>query len=392
MRRALIAGAGVGGLTAALALARAGIDVIVFERSRVLEEFGAGVQLSPNATRILRRLDAFEAVAGQALRPRSIRLLRGRDGGALARLPLHDADARWGAPFLVLHRARLQRALVERVARQANISLRMGAEIGGFAVDEAGVSLGLRVGAIGMRERGDLLIGADGLRSIVRERLGFGEAAGARFLGRVAYRATIDADKADARWREPEVTLRLGKRAHLVHYPLPANRINIVAVIESSWRGATSDDAWDGAADFASLQRAFARWSPDARALLALAPGWRAWPLYDRPPLASLAARRVALVGDAAHPMAPFLAQGAAQAIEDAGALAEALGQASDVDQALAHYSAARVDRANRVQSEARAQAKLYHMAGPLAFARDLTMRALGPERLLKRYDWLYGG
>ena len=392
MSRALIAGAGIGGLTAALALARLGIDVVIFERTRILEEFGAGVQLGPNATRILRRLDALGVVASQALAPRAIRLLRGRDGGALAELALRDADTRWGAPFLVLHRAGLQRALLERAARHANISLRMGAEIGGFAVDEAGVSVGARMGAVGLRERGDFLIGADGLRSIVRERLGLGEAKSPRFLGRVAFRATVEAGKTDARWREPEVNLRLGKRAHLVHYPLPGDMINIVAVIESGWRDEKGGEAWDGEADVASLHRAFDRWSPDARALLALAPGWRAWALHDRPPLPGFAVGRVALLGDAAHPMAPFLAQGAGQAIEDAGALAEAFAQTGDAIPALAAYSATRAARANRVQAESGAQARRYHMSGPLAFARDWTMRALGPERLLRRYDWLYGG
>jgi salicylate hydroxylase len=392
MSRALIAGAGIGGLTAALALAQRGVDVVIFERSRVLEEFGAGLQLSPNATRVLRRLSALDAVAQHSLPPRAIHILRGRDGADLAKLPLRDADARWGAPFLVLHRANLQRALVERAARQSNISLRMGAEIGGFAVDEAGVSVGVRIGAVGTRERGDLLVGADGLRSIVRERLGLGEAKAAKFLGRVAFRALVDSEKAAARWREPEVTLRLGARAHLVHYPLPGRIINLVAVIESGWREGKSADLWDGEADLASLDRAFAKWSPDARALIALAQGWRAWPLYHRPPLASFAAGRIALLGDAAHPMPPFLAQGAAQAIEDAGALGEAFSQTANILTALANYSSMRVARANRVQREAIAQAKLYHMAGPLALARDLTMRTLGPRRLLGRYDWLYGG
>jgi len=318
--------------------------------------------------------------------------MRGRDDRALAELALRDAETRWGAPFLVLHRARLQRALIERVARHSNISLRMGAEIAGFAVDDDGVSVGLRVGAINLRERGDFLLGADGLRSIVRDRLGVGEATPPRFLRRVAFRALVDAERADAHWREPEVTLRLGGGAHLVHYPLPGAALNLVAVIESDWRADAGDEAWDGEADAASLQRAFARWSRDARALIALAPGWRAWPLYDRAPLASFAAGRVALLGDAAHPMAPFLAQGAAQAIEDAGALAEAFAQTRDAVEALSLYSAARVPRANRVQAEANAQSRLYHMRGPLSLARDWTMRALGPERLLRRYDWLYGG
>jgi salicylate hydroxylase len=391
MTRALIAGAGIGGLTTALALARVGVEVIVFERARVLEEFGAGLQLSPNATRILRRFDALGAASEKAIAPRAIRIMRGRDNSELSNLPLGDAEARWDAPFLVLHRAGLQRALVECAARQKNISLRMGAEIAGFAADGDSVSAGVRVGAIGVRERGDLLIGADGLRSIVRERTGFGAARDLRAIGRVAFRALADADNVEARWREPEVTLRLGKRAHLVHYPLPGGSINLVAVIESGWRGDENNDAWDGEANLSVLNGSFANWSSEARALLGAASGWRAWPLYDRAPLGSFAAKRVALVGDAAHPMAPFLAQGAAQAIEDAAALAAAVVQSGDIPQALATYSAQRVARANRVQAQARAQARIYHMAGPMALARDLAMRALGPERMLKRYDWLYG-
>jgi salicylate hydroxylase len=389
--RALIVGAGIGGLTAALALARAGLDAALFERTDVLEEFGAGLQLTPNATRILDRLDALAAVRAHALAPRAIRILRGRDDALLARLPLESAQARWGAPYLVVHRADLQRALVERVAREAGVTLTLGAEVGGLAADEAGVAIGVRRGAIGLRERGDLLIGADGLRSIVRERLGLGERDAAAFSGRVAFRAQLDGARAPDRLREPEVTLRLGARAHLVHYPLRAGAlVNVVAVIESGWRREPGDDPWDGAGDRASLDRAFAGWSAETRALVAAAPDWRAWPLYDRPPAAGLASGRVALIGDAAHPMLPFLAQGASQAIEDAGALGACLADSPAPVDALAAYSRRRAARAARVQDAARAQARLYHMAGLAAFARDLGMRALGAERLLRRYDWLY--
>ena len=390
--RALIAGAGIGGLTAALALARAGFEVALFERTAVLEEFGAGIQLTPNATRILAGLGALEAVQSRALAPLSIRILRGRDGARLARLPLRTAEARWGAPYLVVHRADLQRALVERIARQPNVTLTTGIEVGGLASDANGVTLGVKRGLLGLKERGDFLIGADGLRSIVRERLGLGARNEAAFSGRVAFRAQIDSGLAPAPMCEPEVTLRLGAKAHLVHYPLRNGAvINIVAVIESGWRAKKGDDPWDGEADRASLERAFAPWAPEARALIAAAPQWRAWPLYDRMPIARFAAGRVALLGDAAHPMLPFLAQGAAQAIEDAGTLANCLKSAPDISEALAAYSRRRAPRAARAQAEARAQARLYHLSGPLAFGRDIGMRALGAERLLKRYDWLYG-
>ena len=390
--RALIAGAGIGGLTAALALARAGFEVAIFERTAVLEEFGAGLQLTPNATRILARLGALEAIQSRALSPRAIRILRGRDGAALSALPLGSAQARWGAPYLVIHRADLQRALIERIAREPAITLTLGAEIGGLTSDEAGVTVGVKRGAIGLRERGDFLIGADGLRSIVRERLGLGGREDALFSGRVAFRAQADGSSTPERWRAPEVTLRLGAKAHLVHYPLRDGAVvNLVAVIESGWRPQKGDNPWDGVADRDALARAFARWAPEVCATIDGAGEWRAWPLYDRPDIAGFAAGRVALIGDAAHPMLPFLAQGAAQAIEDAGALADCLEQARDPGAALAAYSRLRAPRAARVQAEARAQARLYHLSGPLALGRDLGMRMLGPERLLRRYDWLYG-
>jgi salicylate hydroxylase len=390
-RRALIAGAGIGGLTAALALSRAGFEVAIFERAAVLEEFGAGLQLTPNATRVLGRLDALEAVRSRALAPRAIRILRGRDDACLSTLPLESAEARWGAPYLALHRADLQRALVERIARESSVALTLGAEVGGFAFEETGVTIGVRRGAIATSERGELLIGADGLRSIVRERLGLGARDAAAFSGRVAFRATIDAGRVPERLLRPEVTLRLGARAHLVHYPLRDGAVvNVVAVIESGWRQDKGDHPWDGAADRASLERAFAGWAAESRALIAGA-RWRAWPLHVRPPIAGFASGRAALLGDAAHPMVPFLAQGAAQAIEDAGVLADCLAATASAPEALEAYSSRRAPRAGRVQREAKAQAGLYHLSGPLALARDIGMRALGPERLLGRYDWLYG-
>jgi salicylate hydroxylase len=249
---------------------------------------------------------------------------------------------------------------------------------------------------VSSRETGDAVVGADGLRSLVRARLGRGQADAPRFSYRVAFRATVEAEWVAPRWRDNEVTLRLGPRAHLVHYPLRGGSIvNLVAVIESSWRGAkssqtTGDDPWDGEADREALDRAFRDWSADARDLIAAPKRWRAWPLTLRPPLNRFAFGRIALIGDAAHPMTPFLAQGAAQAIEDADALGRRLAESAEVAAALAAYSDDRVARATRIQREALAQGRLFHLDGALAVARDLTMLALGPEGVLRRYGWLY--
>ncbi len=390
-RRALIAGAGIGGLAAALALARADFKVEIFERAPVLQEFGAGLQLTPNATRVLQRLGVLDAVRGLATAPRAIRILRGSDDAELARLPIEDAERRWGAPYLVIHRADLQRALAEAATRLPNVALHLGTEVAGIDADGDGVSIGLKRGLVTTREAGDVLIGADGLRSLARERIGLGAAGAALFSGRVAFRATVASQSVAARWSASEVTLRLGAKAHLVHYPLrEGSVVNLVAAIESTWRGEKGDHPWDGVADRPALDRAFRDWSKEARALIGAADNWRAWPLFVRPPIARFSLGAIALLGDAAHPMTPFLAQGAAQAIEDADALARRLAASADVAKALAAYSGDRVARATRVQRDALAQGRIYHMSGPLALARDLTMRALGAERLLKRYDWLY--
>jgi salicylate hydroxylase len=190
----------------------------------------------------------------------------------------------------------------------------------------------------------------------------------------------------------PVINLWLGRRAHLVHYPLRGGTcVNVVAIVEDAEASSESADFWNGQRDPAILDATFASWHKTAQTLLAATADWRSWPLYDRAPLKSWSAGLVTLVGDAAHPMLPFLAQGAAQAIEDAAALEGVLSGNSDMVAALAAYQAARTARAARLQMASRRQGDIYHMSGPAAFARDLVMRALGPRRLLARQDWVYG-
>jgi salicylate hydroxylase len=394
-RRALVVGAGIGGLAAALALSRQGFGVELFERAPALQEFGAGLQLTPNATRALGHLGALAAAREVATAPRAVRILRGADGAELARLPVEGAERRWGAPYLTIHRVDLHSILAEAAAATGKVALHFGAEVADVASEAEAASVGLKQAAVNSRETGEAIVGADGLRSLVRGRLGRGDADAPRFSYRVAFRATVEAEWVAPRWRDNEITLRLGPRAHLVHYPLRGGSIvNLVAVIESNWRGAagsqSAGDPWDGEADREALERAFRGWSADARDLIAAPKRWRAWPLMLRPSLDRFAFGRIALIGDAAHPMTPFLAQGAGQAIEDADALARRLGETGNVEAALAAYSADRVARANRVQREATMQGLIYHLSGPFALARDMAMRALGPEGVLKRLDWLY--
>jgi salicylate hydroxylase len=390
--RAIIAGAGIGGLAAAIALSQAGLKVAIYEKTDKLEEFGAGLQVSPNATRVLSRLGVLERVRELASRPHAVRALRGSDSTTLMLLPLHDAERRWGAEYLVIHRADLQTALIEAVSGRPGIELSLGAAVTGFAADGDTISVALQRGLTAVRDEADLLIGADGLRSQVRNGMGFGAPDQAYFTGHVAYRAIVNVEDADPRWTRNEIVLRLGPEAHLVQYPLRRGSIvNLVATIRSAWRSGAADQEWEGAADRSTLERAFAGWSKEARALIRAPAQWRAWPLYCRPPIPSFSLGRAALVGDAAHPMVPFLAQGAAQAIEDAGALRRVVAGTQDIPTALALYSRDRAERAARVQREALRQGRIYHLDAPLAFARDMTMRMLGPHRLGRRYDWLYG-
>jgi salicylate hydroxylase len=306
-------------------------------------------------------------------------------------MPLDGAERRWGAAYLVVHRADLQRALLDAVYEQSDVELTLGTAIHNVARHGDRVSVGLACGRTQIRDEADLLIGADGLRSHVRGQLGFGAQDQAEFAGRVAYRAIVNADDAHPQWAQ-NIILRLGKEAHLVQYPLRGGSIiNLAATIGSASPTGSTDREQEEAVDCSGLERAFTAWSKEARWLTRLPVRWRAWPLYHRRPISSFSLGPVALVGDAAHPMAPFLAQGAAQAIEDAGALGHILAQAQDIPAALSMYSQGRVARAARVQRESLKLGCIYHMSGPLALARDAAMRLLGTSGLIRRYDWLYG-
>ena len=392
MTHVLIAGAGIGGLTAALALAKADIAVTLIERSPELGEAGAGLQISPNASAILRRLGLLDALRTHAIAPKGIHVREARSAGTLSYLPLEEAEARWGAPYLVAHRADLQRVLAEAVAREPLIALHLGTALAGFGTTSSGVTVTAKQGRLTRSFEADALIGADGVRSAVRARLV--EAAGDEptQTGRVAWRALVPAEGVDARFREDETGLWLGRSAHLVHYPMRGGLlINVVAVLSQGSLEPGADALWATPGDPAVIARSFAPWHGSAQSLIAAAPSWQCWPLFDRAPLDAWNAGPIALLGDAAHPILPFLAQGAAQAIEDADALANAFAMDGSIAAKLAAYSTRRQARAARVQAAARQLGEIYHLSGPAALARNVAMRALGARRLLERYDWLYG-
>jgi salicylate hydroxylase len=388
-RSVIVAGAGIGGLTAALALVRSGFRVTLLEQAERLEETGAGIQLSPNATRTLIGLGLGDRLRPHVVSPMGVRVLSGRSGREIVRIPLGEAVAqRYGAPYWIIHRGDLQAELAAAVAQELDISLRLGMRMEDFATHPHGVTVSANAAAGLWNEHGHALIAADGLWSASRARFGFKDPP--RFSGRTAWRTLVPAKDVAPEFREPLIYLWLGRDAHLVHYPVKAGKmINVVAITTDSWDGA----GWSEPASRIDLLPRFpdARWAPQARALIRQPEAWLKWALYDCRPLLSFSEGAAALIGDAAHPMLPFLAQGAAMAIEDAVVAARCLARMpDDAAAALRSYSAIRRGRNRKVQRLATRNGERYHLGGIAAMLRNIAMRAMGGERLLLHYDWLY--
>jgi salicylate hydroxylase len=393
-RTVVIAGAGIGGLTSALSLAHRGLRVVVLDQAERLDEAGAGIQLSPNASRVLIDLGLGDRLRTTAVVPHAVRMLRARDGAEIVHIPLGAAATRFGAPYWVIHRGDLQAALLEAARTHPDVRLALGVRVDRFAVHSNGVTVKavrahpLLNGPVGFDADGMALIGADGIWSSVRGLLSDLEPA--RFAKRVAWRAVVPSEMAPALAREPMVNLWFGRRSHLVHYPVAAGRlINLVAIADDDWH----DQGWSAQSTPNEVLTRFrlGAWSRVARDLIGIPDRWLKWALCDRPPASRWGDGPVTLLGDAAHPMLPFLAQGAAMAIEDAAVLAAQMAaHPNDPAQALRAYEAQRRGRTTRMQRSARRVGALYHYSGPDALARDFVMRRLGGERLLKRYDWIY--
>ena len=375
-----IVGAGVGGLTAALALARGGHAVTLVERRTGFSEAGAGIQLSPNASRVLADLGLGPALRRAAIEPERVVVRALRSGRTVGELALGAAmRARFGAPYAVVHRADLQTILLDAVRARPNVHLLMGRSAIAAGQDAAAATLTVEK-ADGAREtiETSVLVGADGLWSTVRAALG--DARAPVYRGYAAWRATLAREAAPDELSGNETGLWLGRAGHVVHYPIAGGRrVNIVAV-EGRRKPV---EGWSAPGDPAELLAAFARAAQPLRRLLEGPSEWRLWSLYDLP-VKTMVWARIALVGDAAHPVLPFLAQGGALAIEDAAVLAASLSEGSDP-------AAARLKRARRVQTAARRNGFAYHAAGPAAWVRDAVLRRSGPQGMAERYAWLYG-
>ncbi|MCW0234494.1 MAG: 3-hydroxybenzoate 6-monooxygenase [Ferrovibrio sp.] len=385
-RPVIIIGGGIGGLATALALALKGLPSVLLEQSAEFREVGAGIQLGPNVFRRFETLGIRAAIEADAVFPENLIMRDALTGEEVTRLPMGEqARAHWGMPYAVTHRADLHNTLLQACLAQTPITLRTSARVTGW--QDAGDSVSVTL-ADGETIEGSSLVACDGLWSQVREQIvGDGKP---RVSGHIAYRAVLPAGEVPPDQFENNVVLWAGPKTHLVHYPLRRGTLfNLVAVFHSN----RYEEGWNSFGDVAELNERFQNQQPQVHKLLDKIDSWRMWVLCDREPVANWTRGRIALLGDAAHPMLQYLAQGACMAIEDAVCLADKLAaRRDDPNAAFLAYQQERYLRTARVQVMARVYGDFYHATGPV---RELRNMALGSRTKAQAYagnDWLYGG
>jgi salicylate hydroxylase len=385
--KVVVVGGGLGGLTAAAALARSGVEIEVREQADRLGEVGAGVQMSPNAVKVLRALGLESALKKVAFEPEAFVGRNWSSGRVLYRTPLKSQYGRiYGAGYYHVHRADLHDVLQRAVPAAA---LHLGSRCVGTS--QRG-PVAVAKFADGTSVEADVVIGADGIHSAVRSSL-FGPEQ-ARFTGNMCWRGLVPVEALPSGLVEPTATNWLGPNGHVVHYLVRGGAfVNFVAVYETD---AWTEESWSIKADRSELLSTYGNWNERLLKVFAAAEHCFKWALYDRDPLPHWNAGRVTLLGDAAHPMLPFLAQGAAMAIEDGFTIARSLaGQPSDPEAALADYEKSRLARTARVQLGARERARTMHLRSPLArFRRDVGFFIQGlrdPVMTSHRAEWIYG-
>lgn len=378
-----VIGGGIGGLAAAISLLQAGFDVRVYEQSRAMREVGAGLQVSPNASRVLHRLGLADELSKLGVRPLAFHQRRWEDGRTLLKTPLADAvvDA-FGYPHYQSHRGDV---LAMLVAAFPSERLHTGHRLTRFVDRDDCVEVEFDNGT---NVIAGVLIGADGIHSAVC-RLLFGEAK-PRFTGCVAYRGLIPAERVKHLDLEVTAQFWLGPGQHIIVYYVSGKRlVNFVANVEkASWTG----ESWTDRGDVNDLRIRFANWDPYLRAIIDSIEETFIWGLFDRAPLKQWSVGRVTLLGDSCHPMLPYMAQGAAQALEDGATLTACLKKYSDVVQALQRYEALRLQRATHIQGMSTANKTRFHLPdGPAQLERDAKMAEGGTDFSIKAIAWIYG-
>lgn len=380
--RIAVIGGGIGGLSAALHLLRAGFDVQVYEQASRITEVGAGIQISPNASRLLIRLGLAPALEAAGVRPLAVHQRRWDDGRTLQRAPLgSEVETTFGAPYFHFHRADLANLLADALPAER---LHLGHRLSGL--QQKGARAIARFDN-GTAAEADLLVGADGIHSRVRE-IVFGPEK-PRFTGCVAWRGLVPAARIAHLAIEVASHNWMGPDGHVVHYWVAGGRMmNVVCVVE---HGSWTSESWTDKGDVAEVLARYVGWHPAVRGLIEAFPETFIWALHDRLPLPRWSKGCATLLGDACHPMLPMMAQGAAQSIEDGATLAALLkAMPGDVTGALARYEALRKPRATRLQEASAANRKRFHLQdGPEQQARDAAMATSG-DRSIANIGWLY--
>ncbi len=379
----LIVGAGIGGLTLAHALIQDGLTVRVLERAPALERVGAGIQIPPNAVKVLRAIDLAPVVKKYAFQPKAIEARMGQSGRPVFDIPLaHAAENRWGAPYLHIHRADYIAALSGYLPGHV---IELNTRVTAYENQDDGVSVRL---ADGRQMWCKYLIGADGIRSTIREQMLGADAP--NFTGNMAWRAVVPTERLGELAPNPTACAWFGPKRHAVTYRLGAQGelTNFVGVVEQDdWR----EEGWSIPGTRADALADFKNWHPVIQSILETADDFHRWALFDRAPLERWIDGRVALMGDAAHPMLPFLAQGAAMAVEDAWVLAQIISEGRP----LTEYESLRLPRTSKVQAASRANMGLFHKSSlptQLATYGPMWLAAkLDPNIVHRRMDWLYG-
>ena len=377
----LVAGGGIGGLAAALGLAAHGRPVRLFEQAAAFEEVGAGLQMSPNGVAALRALKAWEAVEPSCVIPSEIHMRDGRSGALLQRIRLGKTfEERYGAPYRVCHRADLLAGLLQTARQSGLIELNTARHV--TAAEDQGETIRLTF------PDGDAagcgVIAADGIRSALRDQIAPAAPVNRRMR---LYRSLLPLAKVPPEIEADCVTLWLYPGGHVVHYPVSNWRnFNIVAAVDADGE----DDGWQAPASTGEVARHFTGACEELSLLLAAPTAWRRWPGADLPALPTWSKGRMALLGDAAHATLPFLAQGAVMALEDAVVLSREVAKPQPLAGAFGAYERQRKPRTARIQEQSRRMGRIYHAAGAVAFARNLTLGFASPDFALRRLEWIY--
>ena len=390
----IIVGGGIGGLAAALACGQAGARPQVLERAATFSEVGAGIQIGPNVTRILHAWGLAEDLQEIGFVPRKLDAKDTQTGQIIGTLRLGQRSLdTYGAPYFTVHRADLHRVLLKKIRSSGQAELRLDSEVQGLQQNADGIQIsGTNLPAsLAELSQSTAMVGADGLWSKTRQFVVPPTAP--RVTGLLAYRALVPMQSIPEKLRLQDVNVWVGPRVHAVLYPVKCGEyLNLVVVVQGP--PPASLDDWDHAGNKQDLEAAMGPIHTDLRNMLAAVPAWRLWPLCDRPPIKGpheMAKGRIALLGDAAHPMRPFLAQGAGMAIEDAAELARSWARADlQVEDRLQMYAQARWARNAQVQQRSIRNGQIFHLQGPLRWGRNVAMKLMGEP--LMDVPWLYAG